>query len=417
MEDRQTGISRFTMLALSNVIAVALILTGSLYFFWQDDLERPVVRVAQVKADLSSAKNSILQRMAAKPVDLAPIIGAESSAARQNRKMSRLIPAPQVNSGSKRDALFDTAQLVPVPVASPALTSPLMATGSVASRAVTAKRITPDASYDLAYAAPAKPRLLDTPLASASAQPVSGLGKSDRADRVRVASIAPQLPVMANPQAPVIAKQPKPVSKAETVANKRQRELLAKVKHKERESYCLSAAIYYESGYEPKRGKEAVAQVILNRKAHKDYPNTICGVVFHNDHMRNRCQFSFACDGKPERPKNNRAWADSVKVAASFLDKGNRMRSMRKATHYHADYVRPKWASKLNRISKIGAHIFYSVPKVKKRRYASYRKKAKKRRYASSRKSKSGTYRRKGRRVFKMRKTKPNLLASFLIDR
>jgi len=397
MEDGQTGISRFTMLALSNVIAVALILAASLYVFWQDDAERPMVRVAQVKADLNSARDTILERIATEPVALAPILSSGDEEAlredaRPNVKMSRLIPAPVVNTGSKGDALP-----INLPVADAGLT-----TGSVESRAVTAKRITPDASYDLAYAVPSKPRLLDVP---ENGMPVSSAAKTDRADhradrRVRVASIAPELPVISEEPEP----EAKPEVKTESVADKRQRELLAKVRHKERERYCLSAAIYYEAGYEPEKGKEAVAQVILNRKAHKDYPNTICGVVFQNDHMRNRCQFSFACDGKPERPKNNQAWSDSVKVAAAFLSQGKRMRSMGKATHYHADYVRPKWASQLTRISKIGAHIFYSVPKISKRRYA------------SKRSSRSRSYRRKGRRIFKVGKGAPNLLAS-LFDR
>jgi hypothetical protein len=29
------------------------------------------------------------------------------------------------------------------------------------------------------------------------------------------------------------------------------------------------------------------------------------------------------------------------------------------ATHYHADYVRPWWAPTLNKLTQIGAHIFY----------------------------------------------------------
>jgi hypothetical protein len=32
------------------------------------------------------------------------------------------------------------------------------------------------------------------------------------------------------------------------------------------------------------------------------------------------------------------------------------------ATHYHADYVAPRWAPMLTKISKLGAHIFYRWP-------------------------------------------------------
>src|SRR3546814_6373552 len=32
------------------------------------------------------------------------------------------------------------------------------------------------------------------------------------------------------------------------------------------------------------------------------------------------------------------------------------------ATHYHANYVLPRWAPKLTKIEQIGAHIFYRWP-------------------------------------------------------
>lgn len=42
---------------------------------------------------------------------------------------------------------------------------------------------------------------------------------------------------------------------------------------------CLAAAIYKEARSEPDKCKQAVAEVILNRKEHPEYPNTICKVV------------------------------------------------------------------------------------------------------------------------------------------
>jgi spore germination cell wall hydrolase CwlJ-like protein len=32
------------------------------------------------------------------------------------------------------------------------------------------------------------------------------------------------------------------------------------------------------------------------------------------------------------------------------------------ATHYHADYVSPKWAPELDLVGSIGMHIFYRWP-------------------------------------------------------
>ena len=39
---------------------------------------------------------------------------------------------------------------------------------------------------------------------------------------------------------------------------------------------CLSKAIYYESSTQSRKGKEAVAKVILNRLNSEKFPNSIC---------------------------------------------------------------------------------------------------------------------------------------------
>ncbi len=48
--------------------------------------------------------------------------------------------------------------------------------------------------------------------------------------------------------------------------------------------YWLSRIISAESGGEPLRGKIAVGNVVLNRKAHSAYPNTVYGVIFDRKH-------------------------------------------------------------------------------------------------------------------------------------
>jgi len=73
------------------------------------------------------------------------------------------------------------------------------------------------------------------------------------------------------------------------------------ITHSERELRCLAEGMYFEARSEPLRGQLAVGRVIMNRVASDAYPDTICDVVYQNDHMRNRCQFSFACDGKPDK--------------------------------------------------------------------------------------------------------------------
>ncbi len=128
-----------------------------------------------------------------------------------------------------------------------------------------------------------------------------------------------------------------------------------------KERRCLANAIYFEARGEPERGRIAVAQVVLNRLKNPAYPNTICSVVYQNKHKRNRCQFSFACDGIRDRITDKKSWAAATELADRVLDDRRTlfMDDIGAATHYHATYVRPRWARKMNRMEKIGRHVFY----------------------------------------------------------
>ena len=123
---------------------------------------------------------------------------------------------------------------------------------------------------------------------------------------------------------------------------------------------CLTQAIYYEAATESDTGKAAVAQVILNRMKHPAYPNTVCGVIYQGS-TRPGCQFSFACDGSMRRPPVPALWRRSAEIARAALA-GHVEISVGMATHYHANYVLPRWAPKLTKIEQIGAHIFYRWP-------------------------------------------------------
>jgi spore germination cell wall hydrolase CwlJ-like protein len=117
---------------------------------------------------------------------------------------------------------------------------------------------------------------------------------------------------------------------------------------------CLTLAVYFEARSEPSEGQIAVAQVVLNRVASEDYPDNICEVV------KERKQFSFYWDGKPETVYNKPAWGEAFLYASAVyydllddLTKG--------ATHYHADYVTPTWATAGSLTSQIDKHIFYRL--------------------------------------------------------
>src|SRR5690554_4353203 len=135
-----------------------------------------------------------------------------------------------------------------------------------------------------------------------------------------------------------------------------------------KEVYCLGQAVYHESRGEPESGQWAVASVILNRVQSRQYPDTVCDVVFQNAHLHNRCQFSFACDGRPNAWTggdriDRESWVKSNIVADTAYKKflmGERHEDgLTTALHFHTKSVNPSWASAYVEVATIGAHIFY----------------------------------------------------------
>lgn len=125
------------------------------------------------------------------------------------------------------------------------------------------------------------------------------------------------------------------------------------------EQGCLAEAIYFEARGEPELGQLAVAQVVLNRVRGADYPDTICGVVYQNQEMRDQCQFSFACDGVVERIASRSAWRTARRIAREATEGKRRLPELAGATNYHAGYVTPRWAGRMKLVGQLGAHLFY----------------------------------------------------------
>jgi len=121
---------------------------------------------------------------------------------------------------------------------------------------------------------------------------------------------------------------------------------------------CLTSAIYYEAGSEDADGQRAVAQVVLNRVRHPAFPASVCGVVYDGSTRATGCQFTFTCDGSLLRPPSPDVWNRARTIAAAALS-GFVYKPVGTATHYHADYVVPYWASTLTKNAIVGAHIFY----------------------------------------------------------
>jgi len=149
-----------------------------------------------------------------------------------------------------------------------------------------------------------------------------------------------------------------------------------------KEANCLALNVYYEARSDNLAGMYAVSDVVLNRVRDDRYPNTICEVVYQGptkeswktkqdpdlpdeerkyNPVRNMCQFSWYCDGKDDIPDDETGWATAQYVAGSILYANKHRGITEGSTHYHATYVKPRWAHDrgMNHVGRIGTHIFY----------------------------------------------------------
>lgn len=127
----------------------------------------------------------------------------------------------------------------------------------------------------------------------------------------------------------------------------------------EQEVHCLALNIYFEARSEPEAGQRAVGHVVMNRVAHKAYPSSVCEVVQQGgEQRRHRCQFSWWCDGRSDKPVNRKAWSKSMRLARQIYQ-GILEDTTDGALWYHATYVEPYWSKILQQGDRIGQHIFY----------------------------------------------------------
>ncbi|MED5580218.1 MAG: cell wall hydrolase [Nitrospinota bacterium] len=138
---------------------------------------------------------------------------------------------------------------------------------------------------------------------------------------------------------------------------------------------CLATNIYFEARNQNLKAKVAVGLATLNRVMLPDFPSTICKVVKEGPvypykkslPLRNKCQFSWYCDGKSDEiqlanPKERKAWESCFRVSQNlYINRFEFLDFTNGATHYHADYVIPRWTKDTNILflEKFGTHLFY----------------------------------------------------------
>jgi len=145
------------------------------------------------------------------------------------------------------------------------------------------------------------------------------------------------------------------------------RPAVAQVEIDPSELYCMTEALYWEGRNQDGVSIAAIGNVILNRAANEDFPDSVCDVVHQgpldgSKMTLHRCQFSYYCDGKSDKPSDNileqRAWAFS-EIIAELLLRGEVQDFTHGSTYYHADYVDPFWNKVYTEVAQLGDHKFY----------------------------------------------------------
>ena len=135
---------------------------------------------------------------------------------------------------------------------------------------------------------------------------------------------------------------------------------------------CLALNMYHEARGQGTAGELAVTTVVMNRVNDPRFPNTICEVIKQGPTraswkdpkirfpIKNRCQFSWYCDGKSDVPHNKVDYQYFLELSTAILSYELPFLDITDgATFYHADYVMPSWAKTKTRTIEIEDHIFY----------------------------------------------------------
>lgn len=117
---------------------------------------------------------------------------------------------------------------------------------------------------------------------------------------------------------------------------------------------CLAFAVYMESKSEPIKGQEAVAEVVMNRTTHPQYPDNPCSVV------KQKGQFSWYSSRTniTKEPINadKEQWQTAKRIAEKTL--------VRKTNHtngslfFNTVNLGVRYKTK-NKACRIGSHLFY----------------------------------------------------------
>ncbi|MHB0776284.1 cell wall hydrolase [Halomonas sp. WWR20] len=123
---------------------------------------------------------------------------------------------------------------------------------------------------------------------------------------------------------------------------------------------CLARSIYWEAKGQGEADMAAVANVVMNRLSHAEFPKTVCDVVTQGSEQ-GRCQFSWWCDGRPDSVQEESSYTRAKEVARKALNQQLPDRTDG-AMYFHGRGITPSWASEFVKTYETDVHAFYRPP-------------------------------------------------------
>ena len=118
----------------------------------------------------------------------------------------------------------------------------------------------------------------------------------------------------------------------------------------------MATVLMLEAGGEPKDGMLAVADVVMERVDHENWPNDICSVV----QEPNQFAYKSILQMSDLIRKSPRVWMEAFDVARSVVVDGERLHMG--ATHFHSG-KNPWWTRDAEYVGSYGGHKFWRLEK------------------------------------------------------
>jgi spore germination cell wall hydrolase CwlJ-like protein len=131
----------------------------------------------------------------------------------------------------------------------------------------------------------------------------------------------------------------------------------ARVVMSDAEIQCMAQVIYFEARGEGTLGMVGVGYTVLNRMGSPKFkPSSACGIVYERN--RRGCQFSWVCDGKPDKIRNWATYERAREIAVSVMTREAK-NPVGDSIFFRHKAVKSRYASSQRLVTTIGHHRFF----------------------------------------------------------